>query len=573
MKQSIQNSIATKGKTAALQRGFTLLEVLVAVFSLAIISVGLMVILNSVQTTVQNGRKVSKVTNYASAIQKQLADDIAQITRDGFLLIVNQYASGSQIIPLDPNQPLTDQSARRVDELMFFARGDDYTGFREPVHEELVVRADEARIYYGHGQRQRSTETNYSVPKLYDVNNYPQSLLGANFQGNPNRYAGTWTLLRHETMLIEPAQMLQSQPARAMNALSISAADVLDSKIQIRGRPSAASVFNRLCDVTPDNPLAQTIHGLTHHSNGRPVFSSGLVDTAATSLDTVRAIVATSQALPFQVTDTGSLITSITGSTFGGAELLNQQTWMYEALPSRIVGAQTTSGRTTQVRVRYEDAAPDLMNALSYPSSTVDRSVRRADQLALAASRFIPNCSEFIVEWSFGNVYPDSTQNGVPPSDARLEGRQIWHGLTRADTSQTPLLIACPYADSTTSVGTSGVLGVSNEIDSYHVPYELLDPTGPSLRQRYSDYEVPSTLIHGVNDTDPGANTARNQLISYFGYINPLFNQPNALSASQPWPWPKQLRITIRVADPDQSGVEDTLQFVFDLPQSDAAFR
>lgn len=110
MKQSIQNSIATKGKTAALQRGFTLLEVLVAVFSLAIISVGLMVILNSVQTTVQNGRKVSKVTNYASAIQKQLADDIAQITRDGFLLIVNQYASGSQIIPLDPNQPLTDQS-------------------------------------------------------------------------------------------------------------------------------------------------------------------------------------------------------------------------------------------------------------------------------------------------------------------------------------------------------------------------------------------------------------------------------------------------------------------------------
>ena len=245
MKQSIQNSIATKGKTAALQRGFTLLEVLVAVFSLAIISVGLMVILNSVQTTVQNGRKVSKVTNYASAIQKQLADDIAQITRDGFLLIVNQYASGSQIIPLDPNQPLTDQSARRVDELMFFARGDDYTGFREPVHEELVVRADEARIYYGHGQRQRSTETNYSVPKLYDVNNYPQSLLGANFQGNPNRYAGTWTLLRHETMLIEPAQMLQSQPARAMNALSISAADVLDSKIQIRGRPSAACARRR----------------------------------------------------------------------------------------------------------------------------------------------------------------------------------------------------------------------------------------------------------------------------------------------------------------------------------------
>ena len=64
--------------------------------------------------------------------------------------------------------------------------------------------------------------------------------------------------------------------------------------------------------------------------------------------------------------------------------------------------------------------------------------------------------------------------------------------------------------------------------------------------------------------------------MSYFGYHDPTFDpdDPNrngntsdaALAESNPWPWPKLLRVTISLADPNDPSIEETFQFVIDLP-------
>lgn len=563
---SYSDTNTLKRPRAASCRAFTLLEVLVAVFSLSIITVGLVVILDSVQTTVRNGRQVSKVTNYASAIQRQLSRDISHITRDGFLVIVNQKANGASVVPMYAGQPTPEQRDRRIDELLFFARGDGSTGFREPIHEELVASAEAARIYYGHGQRGRTTASNYANPNLNDLNNDATSILGYNSPGippNPNLYANTWTLLRHETMLVEHSLVRNVLPVETMSTFGISSPDVTyDSRFQIRGRPAVSSVFNRLGDVTP-NTVPLHIRGTV-----RPVFASGIVDTAATSLDEIRAVVTTVGAYPWAINDENDYAAALGGSGFSSTDLEYQQIWMREAIPTRVTPpASSIAARGVQVRMRYEDAPPDLVGVLSLPTA-FDQANGRSDQMALAATRFLPNCSEFIVEWSFGDVYPNPTQNGTPPVDTRLEGRQVWHGLQRFDMSTPPMLVATPYSDSGSNIGSSG-----NELTEYRVAYELAVPTGPSLRGRFGEYEVPSRLVHGDRDPDPGQNAGRAELVSYFGYVNPEFNESDALSRSQPWPWPKQLRITVNIADPDRPGYEDTLQFVFDIPEESSSSR
>src|SRR5205823_3353148 len=73
----------------------------------------------------------------------------------------------------------------------------------------------------------------------------------------------------------------------------------------------------------------------------------------------------------------------------------------------------TDLGETAGARIRYESDATDLLASMHYPAGAaspltplqqLQRAEARADQLMLASSVFVPHCSEFIVEWSFGDV-------------------------------------------------------------------------------------------------------------------------------------------------------------------------
>ncbi|MEO0631809.1 MAG: hypothetical protein AAFY46_13960, partial [Planctomycetota bacterium] len=60
----------TTTRIASQRRAFTLTEALVAVVAIAIISVGLAAIFASVGDTVQSGRRISAIIQYAASIER-----------------------------------------------------------------------------------------------------------------------------------------------------------------------------------------------------------------------------------------------------------------------------------------------------------------------------------------------------------------------------------------------------------------------------------------------------------------------------------------------------------------------
>ncbi|MCA9299609.1 MAG: type II secretion system protein, partial [Phycisphaerales bacterium] len=124
-------------------RGFTLVEMLVAIGAVSIIAVGLAAIFGSVGETISTGRRVSRLNSITAAIERTMREDFRRIRRDGFLVIRNQYA-GTRAGDTAPDAPLWEEDptpgARRADEIMFFASGDFATA-RQSIHPEMIARS------------------------------------------------------------------------------------------------------------------------------------------------------------------------------------------------------------------------------------------------------------------------------------------------------------------------------------------------------------------------------------------------------------------------------------------------
>lgn len=270
-------------------------------------------------------------------------------------------------------------------------------------------------------------------------------------------------------------------------------------------------------------------------------------------------------------------------------------------------------------RMRYEPTGPglldvtdptnqDLMNGSFQNDPAMMRSLQ-GDQVAISSSIFLPRCTNFIVEWSFGETLD---QDLTHISDGTMKaGDMLWYGPERRTSSTFP--------------NTAG-------FDVLHaVPYPFLDDANIARRgylqpfttregkQRF--YEVSDFLIYGMRAaTIPTTlqGVARpfrgpRSLTSYFGYVDPTFdatepervpngqsytwaydastgnvvnvrptagangdedrdgnkaNDPtDSASASMPWAWPKLIRITVTLADPRQKDVEETFQYVFRVPE------
>ncbi len=627
MKRSIRNMLERVGGAGRRDAAaFTLIELLIAVGALAIISVGVATIFEATGRTVQAGRRVSTIASYASLIERRMRDDFASITRDGFLIIRNEYAVANGgvnqgVYPnvLGPGQPNDDAvplseadehpRLRRTDEIMFFVKG-QFVSVREMLDPGFVAKSDSAAIYYGHGQRARAPDTSSGINPTDPY--FQPSTSGATTTSasqydkysrlgywnladppptgttNPNRYASDWVLVRRATLLRPP--QTGAVPLPTTLPFSLSAQQMADSDIQVSLQPAASNIFRSLASKFPTTNI-QTARSPFDSVN--PALDSGLVDIATTDLSEIKNIIMTADTGP----GTSGGIQAAGPSFFdpaanSGADgnnkgvdgkwrpqgaapngdpniVAREQAWMNDALPSWSMAEGASVDR--RHRVRCELAPNNFVGVLiaNASSTTTELPGRRADQIMLAGSNFLPHCTEFIVEWSFGVQYTsDPTDSNY---DAAKAGQLVWYGMPRvvngglvADTYLVPS-ISPPPLSTPTYPWTTGI----------SMAYLRVDGT-------QATQPVTEALIHGAT-FDPTLGAGQ-PITSYFGYNDPTFNPDkdaptgstvpdgklisphDSRTPTIPWAWPRFIRVTMSLADPNNPSVEQSFQFVFDVP-------
>ncbi|MEO0630345.1 MAG: hypothetical protein AAFY46_06420, partial [Planctomycetota bacterium] len=290
----------------------------------------------------------------------------------------------------------------------------------------------------------------------------------------------------------------------------------------------------------------------------------------------------------------------------------------------------------TRTRMRYESVPPgynaDVFGQDAIADFESDRedlgsvllAAARADQQMVTNSQFIPRCTEFIVEWSFGERYTanlgtldGSNADAVWSGDGdEIVGELIWYGLPRPASEGVPIASIRPRRlltdlpddlDEPGEVPTAAnPLSIAEQrLLEKHLRSELIqgdpddlapnsNPPGNSLtryRQVAPSPDGPSGTIGG----GIARTAAQAPATYYFGYADPRavpvddFELPGGVVVANrgfdvngdgfrddldgdgvyddAWPWPRLLRITMSFADPVDQTVEDTFQFVVELPR------
>ncbi|MBL8876481.1 MAG: type II secretion system protein, partial [Phycisphaerae bacterium] len=310
-------------------RAFTLVEMLVAVGAVALVSVGLAAVFQTVGRTVTTGKRVSALTQQAAVLESQMREDFKNMSREGILVIRHQYtlqkrqgANAQELISVSRFQgdPVPARP-RRIDEIMFFANG-EYQTSREDLIPGRAARSRAARIYYGHGQkatprtpdeeRNFQVDVKYNNPTFGDLLNDLDNIsdrLGEFRHGNVNRYASSWNLIRHATLLARPASVTdggwpEDRPVPAGWGTGATLTNLCsDSTFQIAGQPAANSIFRSINEMFPMAGQQSQVANAkkfalfwddmtsVRAANSTPRVGSGVVDIAATDLDEVSMVV------------------------------------------------------------------------------------------------------------------------------------------------------------------------------------------------------------------------------------------------------------------------------------------
>ncbi|MCE2652935.1 MAG: prepilin-type N-terminal cleavage/methylation domain-containing protein [Planctomycetaceae bacterium] len=576
--------------------GFTLVELLVAIAAVALLAVGLAQIFSLTGRTVSAGRRLSNITSYANLLERQLRADLGSLTREGFLVIRNELTRPNRLVQRFPDD--TSPRQVRVDELQFFAKG-DFRTIRPTVNPTRVASAGAARIYYGHGLQQ-PTEIG-SRPIRLDDDNSDAPFFGE-LGDNPNRYASNWTLVRHVTLLRQPSNTTESVVRYTGSGPQLAEEEPRerDGPWQIAQQPSVADLFRTL--ALGLNPPAAAE---ARRAGVRPAFSSGVVDIAATDLSAIRSVILTARPVDPNY-QTATQFPSGTAQT-----VLNVHALMRDSLPADSDAGQRI--RTAASPPNYLGVGPGWTGP-----ATADQ---RADQYTLAGSAFLPRCTEFIVEWSFGVTTP----SGGSPGQVASADRTVWHGLRRQinltggpglDEIVLPFGEVNPQPEVQPRFDPARDLSFINRIPQMSrlsgtawtlVPFAGV--TSPfynaqtrtlqvAYQPRRAAGEPLAAVLRNVdagliNPETPGPDRDRVQY-SYFGYVDPTYsldlNEPNVLRSellvdvnrngrydadqgdvirspeNLPWPWPTMLRITVTLADPADPRIEQTFQFILRLP-------
>lgn len=415
-----------------------------------------------------------------------------------------------------------------------------------------------------------------------------------------------------------------------------------DSTFQIAGQPAANSIFrshNEMFPMASKYSPAASVQKFTMYweqgavgTNVAPRVGSGVVDIAATDLDEIAMIVNGSRYSPGDLSNNGESYFAGRTSGLGVLEaplpLMNgwldsnskpaaffassyvvpaqpnnlsglsttaarMQAWMINAMPtpsgySPTVYSQDQNGINNGdgvvdrlgYRVRCEDELPDVRGTMDNPKGR-NVQILRNNLLSIGLSKIAARCSEFVVEWSFGQTYP-TTGNFKDEFGTDVRGQTIWFGRTLAGfgangsfaISNTPGA-ANPDIYRYDPAATYGAIGGKYNASGTKT---LQAPTASPAFKPYKgapefagnlkldDYVVPDWLTHGMlkwrqNGLD------QSSLISYFGYFDPTYTQDDITQPpSLPWAWPKMVRVTFTLADAADPSIEQTFQYVFDLP-------
>ncbi|MEA5614851.1 hypothetical protein [Nodularia spumigena] len=487
---------------------------------------------------------------------------------------------------------------------MFFARGQFQTK-RPTLAPGMIATAGEAAVYYGIGQKRPIDFSNVNNPSNFYFNPSPadanlrqptgtpnnfRPLLGQpELPGrlpNPNRYAQDWSLLRQVTLIAEP-QSVSVIPNRFFGLQRERLTDrtlMLDSARQIAMQPAARSIFNSLSWTDPATtsgpPGTAAADGQSRWWIGDIADFGGAASPADRSYPAWRASGVTDIAQG-SILGIRRQLEALSASTAGSfpsdyyppvavnanpnsprparfaqsadgfrvqwadpassprpedAKNLDLSThgrqiraWALDMLPSLWAGEEVPPRYLAGVR--YEDLPTRLILepdrfATNNPGRLA-RAIAESNQEMLGAQVFVPRCTEFIVEWSFGHV-----NDTLGPGDARFK-QLLWHGLRRADRD----------------LNTDGRIDLTDHAnagfnDLAAFPYEPRpgQATDPGRFQVIPDSTAPGPLA------DPE--------VAVFGLatINSVI------------PWPKFIRITMSLADPDDPTIERTYQFVFAVP-------
>lgn len=515
---------------------------------------------------------------------------------------------------------------RRIDEMVFFCRG-DFASMRPPIASGSVARSHEARVYYGMGERMTP---NYAVgtPEGDDFLTptvgfrvLPTATTMPPLGKGVNKYASEWTLLRHVTVLQQPKLTVTDFPDLAPYGLpaittgSPLAQQVADNEAQIALQPAAANIFRRLTRATPfPSELSAATHLWAPNDNEpSPSFDSGMVDVATTDLTEIRSIVVGVQDSPAKASSPVSvagIFGSLGSNSTEFSELLrNRRTspppspgnfdslelmhlWMSEAFPTQSIPPRPSSSTgdgpielgffDTGIipdppgqRLRCEPQPVGMRDVVEQTPTSAALALRnvydRASQSMLTAHNFVPRCSEFIVEWSFGRINPATNE-------------LIWHGPPRNGISGSQLGFY-PFGDPAAAPGSPNALLEEGQVFGFITGDNRSPAFGrPDPETRFHPFT--DRLIYGVSPSRSMA-TIPSVVTSYFGYIDPTFNpaKPIAFDPSAPfddslgrantnslmdWPRPRLIRVTMSLADARDPSKEETFQFVFDVPQDRA---
>jgi len=662
-------SIASRAGHA--RGAFTLVEMLVAVGAVALVSVGLAAVFQTVGQTVTTGKRVSALTQQAAILESQMREDFKNMSREGFLVIRHQYTlgrgtgNGQVVIPASrfAGDPVVARP-RRIDELLFFANGEFRTA-KEDLIPGRTAKSRAARIYYGHGQKaavqtpesqQNATaDMRYLNPTFADWfrdSDGISSRLGEANNGGVNRYASTWNLIRQATLLSRPTSVTdggwpEDRPrpqgwdvyANTQIALTNLSSD---STFQIAGQPAANSIFRTINEMLPmvsqysgsqSRRFAMFWElGTLGGSGTTPRACSGVVDIAATDLDEIAMIVNGSRYSPGDFGNDGtkyfskrlsgvgvleapmplmngpwigseipaffssSYVVPVTPNTLSALNTTagRMQAWMLNAMPSpsgyhptiylqdqnQMFGGDGVKDRIGY-RVRCEDDLPDIRGTMDAFSGRAVQT-KRNSLMSVGLSKIAARCSEFVVEWSWGQSYPMvGVFNDEFGRDVR--GQTIWYGRSLIGfTSPTPTNFvgsntagaANPdifrYDPSATYAGISGKYSPSGRLMQAPTAAPAFKPYKGSPEfagiVKIDDYVVPDWLTHGVTKWRLNG-LEQSSLVSYFGYFDPTYTQDDVTQPpSLPWAWPKLIRVTFTLADAADPSIEQTFQYVFDLP-------
>jgi prepilin-type N-terminal cleavage/methylation domain-containing protein len=539
-----QMSTARTHRAGRRRRGFTLSEVLVAVGAVAVLAVGLVEVFRATGSTLQAGKRASNLAQFATLLERQLRSDFESMSRDGFLLIRHERALDGTTVRTAPGD-LTPRQ-RRIDQVMFLAKG-QFVSDRNPAVGDLTARSTSAYVYYGHAQRRDPNDAQYLLPPgLSDANPVNRSPR----LGTPNtiaQFASDWLLIRRAFLLAPPS------PVGRDPIPGVPPGADADSVVQVGGQPAAPELFRSLSVLAP--LPGNTLRGPAQ----RPDTASGLVDVIATDAASVRAIIL--NALP-PGSPTLPEISNQVDASVPATVVANTHAWMRDALPA---------DSANFARVRAELDPPNLLG-LGLAQQTA---YERADQLMLTSGVIAPRCTEFIVEWSYGEV---DTNPGTPESNGRL----IWYGLARdvrdpiggqVISSVRPLqeqasLQPVRFRDGTVAARWVPAPLVMPNSGSPSVQYSYFGFIDPSWRPRLTDNAAPDFyLVDGVKqriqqDRPPALLIDRNGDGQYQPEQGDVLLDPETI----PWKWPSLIRVTITLADPIDPKIEQTFQFIFRAP-------